>query len=452
MQADGAKPQRLSGGFDFMANHPPSWSPDGRWLAVVGVEDAQEWIAAGQEGRSLSGKGRWALHLISTQSSREFLRLSDAVSGASWSPDGTRIAFAKSEPEENAVALYTIAADGTDLQRVTTITGWHPRFGEPDPTRALIETVAWSPDGSKILYSCNGICVVTPDGSPVGPAPLPGNLAAWSPNGSRIATVNDLLVQTMAPDGSDLRVLVLPALGGLIAAESGYDDLESSQAACAAGHVVDAPAESPGLVRDCGVLIGLRDALFGGRLVNWGPGTPIDQWLGVTVDGAPPRVTALHLRRLDFSGPIPAELGRLTHLEVLDLSVNGPNPGNGLSGLIPAELGALTRLRILDLSLNHLTGPVPPELGRLAHLEVLNLRRNGLTGPIPPELGQLTHLKELRLAFNRLTAIPAELVQLANLRILALGENRLTGCIPPALHRVPDNDLARLELPNCEPA
>ena len=45
-----------------------------------------------------------------------------------------------------------------------------------------------------------------------------------------------------------------------------------------------------------------------------------------------------------------------------------------------------------------LSGPIPPEIGNLTHLEELWLRVNDLTGPIPAELGNLTSLTKLRLA------------------------------------------------------
>ena len=171
----------------------PRWSPDST-LLVYGEF----------EGRS---EGVW-LYTVAADGAAPPQRLTGAVSNASWSPDGQRIAFAK--PDGNEVALYTIAADGSDAQRVTTISGWHTEYGESDPTQAWIETVVWSPDGSKILYSCGGVCVVTPAGSQVSKAPLPGVAAAWSPDGSRIALLEARgTLSTSAPDGSDVRALAL---------------------------------------------------------------------------------------------------------------------------------------------------------------------------------------------------------------------------------------------------
>ncbi|MDE2654096.1 MAG: Ig-like domain-containing protein [Gemmatimonadota bacterium] len=63
-------------------------------------------------------------------------------------------------------------------------------------------------------------------------------------------------------------------------------------------------------------------------------------------------------------------------------------PGNGLSGSIPAELGNLTSLPILDLAANHLLGAIPGGLGRLANLNTLNLGDNRLSGPLSQALGR----------------------------------------------------------------
>ena len=370
MTADGADVRRLDTGGTSVAMQPPAWSPDGRSI-VVAVWSWNE----GREGHEL--------YLVPADGTG-FVRLSDAESGGSWSPDGTRLAFAK--PEGAGLALYTIAADGADARRVTPVPRWEARYGD----QARIHPVAWSPDGAQLLYPCGSrqFCVVTLDGAPVG-APchgmargpvcysrdgrqrvgtsLVGDHAVWSPDGQRIAvaTTQDrdarLILYSAAPDGSDVRPLVLAeatrssslvgkiAAARLIAVQVRDEDLAASRAACAGGVVVPAPAANPGLVSDCETLLAARAALFGGRLVNWGSGSPLALWMGVTITGTPPRVTGL------------------------------------------------------------------------------DLDNERLRGSIPPALANLTQLRQLYLA-----------------------RNRLTGCIPVGLKRVPDNDLGRLGLPDCE--
>ena len=144
-------------------------------------------------------------------------------------------------------------------------------------------------------------------------------------------------------------------------------------------------------------------------------------------------VTLTRLRHLDLSrnnmtGEIPHELGNLASLEQLVLS------GNKLIGEIPHSLTELTKLEWLILSENSLAGRIPDELGNLTNLRHLDLSGNQLTGEIPRELGNLTNLRHLDLSGNQLTGeIPRELGNLTNLQHLDLIGNQLTGEIPREL-------------------
>ena len=498
MAPDGSDRQQLQTGlFGGIILKPPQWSPDGGHLAFVKRDGNRVHIYTHATGDTKSQ------------------RLTDTVSGPSWSPDGQRIAFAK--PDGAEVALYTIAADGTDPQRVATIDGWRRAVeeqdefvmrGEPHPRAAWIETVAWSPSGEHILYTCYpAICVVDLEGRLVGQAPLApvsrSNrrvqdrlVAAWAPDGSRIALVSKgasylnyghaLVLYSMKLDGTSLRLLAEWGAEGELDIPNPQRQAAFRQsppprsaailvdvAGCAAGTAVPEPATNPGLVDDCKTLLKLRDALGGTLKLNWSGDRPLAEWTGVVVGGSPARVHELTILRRALTGSVPPGLGELTHLRVLNLSWNkleGPIPPelgnleqlvilrlseNRLSGRIPPELGALSRLTELWLDGNQLDGPIPAELGALSQLQVLSFTFNDLTGAIPPEFGQLTNLRKLELNVNELTGpIPAELAQLVNVTELRLNGNPWTGCVPPKVpitNRMHLTDRDGVSLPDCEP-
>lgn len=117
---------------------------------------------------------------------RSLNSLSDRAdyTGPSWSPDGTRIAFASNLGGNANFDIYVMNADGTRLQPVLKTVG-----GNFAP--------AWSPDGTKIAFQAQrsnatgwDIFAVNLDGSDERPLiALPGNdeLPAWSPDGTKIA-------------------------------------------------------------------------------------------------------------------------------------------------------------------------------------------------------------------------------------------------------------------------
>ncbi|XLR50902.1 hypothetical protein S83_001574, partial [Arachis hypogaea] len=59
-----------------------------------------------------------------------------------------------------------------------------------------------------------------------------------------------------------------------------------------------------------------------------------------------------------LSGPILAEICKLSELQTLDLS------SNQFVGEIPSSLGLLSQLSYLDLSFNNLSGPTPKILAK----------------------------------------------------------------------------------------
>ncbi len=160
---------------------------------------------------------------------------------------------------------------------------------------------------------------------------------------------------------------------------------------------------------------------------NWLSDRPIGSWHGVTTNGNG-RVTALELDDNQLQGPIPAELGDLSFLQILNLE------GNLLSGSIPGELGNLRRLRYLNFGENLLNGPIPEGALALPALETLILHENRLSGSIPDVIGDLSGLRYMNLFSNEFSgSIPAELGDLGSLKFLALSWNQLSGPIPDSI-------------------
>ncbi len=150
---------------------------------------------------------------------------------------------------------------------------------------------------------------------------------------------------------------------------------------------------NPGLLRDCEALLEAKDKLIGNgfsEALDWEGSQPIIKWYGietalVNIDGRAQR----RVIRVDGSTPagnpdssvlrghIPPELGKLTALTELDLSMNK------LRGSIPSELSRLENLKELYLSDNELTGPLPAWLERLQKLQTVYLFNNDFSGTIP---------------------------------------------------------------------
>lgn len=113
----------------------------------------------------------------------------------------------------------------------------------------------------------------------------------------------------------------------------------------------------------------------------------------------------------------------------------------------------------VDLSYNSLNWRIPAELGRMSYLEVLNLGHNQLTGHIPDSFRSLRMLGTLDLSNNQLKgSIPHVLRGLALLSDFDVSNNNLTGLIPspgmwttfPASKYENNTGLCGFPLPPCE--
>ena len=170
----------------------PSWSYDGKKI-----------VYATQTSAGMFGIA--TIHADGTNRRT----LSTSIVGAplpSFSPDGTKIVYGDRTPGfESGAEVWTMNADGTNLQQMTKTTkSATPRDRKLPPGVPKITSVTWSkfpsysPDGKKIVYSStqsgnSEIWVMDADGEnktqltfPTIPTAPDANAPAWSPDGSKI--------------------------------------------------------------------------------------------------------------------------------------------------------------------------------------------------------------------------------------------------------------------------
>ncbi|PKA84401.1 leucine rich repeat (LRR) protein [Ulvibacter sp. MAR_2010_11] len=151
---------------------------------------------------------------------------------------------------------------------------------------------------------------------------------------------------------------------------------------------------------------------------SWDTNTPVSDWQGIIVENN--KVVSISLLFNNMEGTIPASLGDLEALTVLEMSFNK------LSGKLPASLGNLSNLEILAFNGNNLKGSIPESFENLKNLKQLHLSSNKLSGTIPNTLGDLDNLEVFNVFDNNLVGdIPSGLANHRSLRELMVAENNL---------------------------
>jgi Tol biopolymer transport system component len=178
MRSDGTGARRLTHntGNDQM----PAWSPDGTRIVWASIRP-------GNPAREL-----WVMNADGTEQ-RQLTSLGTNPGFPTWSPDGSRIAFQAARGDGN-LDIYTIAADGGDLRRLTsTDSHLRPRWS-PDGTRIAVYRLQTTVNGT----CCGKVGILNADGTGqrvILTASLQDSEPSWSPDGRQIAFV------TYAPVG-----------------------------------------------------------------------------------------------------------------------------------------------------------------------------------------------------------------------------------------------------------
>ncbi|XP_065035122.1 receptor-like protein EIX2 [Musa acuminata AAA Group] len=122
-----------------------------------------------------------------------------------------------------------------------------------------------------------------------------------------------------------------------------------------------------------------------------------------------------------------SSVNMLPSLQVLSMSYVGLDT-------IPASVvhvNFTSSLTVLDLSYNHFDSTLPKWLGNITSLTHLDLHYSGFYGVIPDTIGDLGGLKELHMPGNQLTGnLSGWLEQMTNLIILDLQYNLFNGSMP----------------------
>jgi Tol biopolymer transport system component len=270
-------------------------APDGSEETVLVDErdlEAQDWSPDGSRLLVIRYSGSESLAVIEPDGSETTLvRFDDDAwfSGASFSPDGATVVYTTWPMsgdmfDDGPSQMWTIASDGSEEPRLVLESDYASASATPGGVAGftLLYEPTFSPDGTQIAYvdgwydSTHSVRVVNADGTDVRmlvDATTPpfdvGHVRGveWSPDGTVIAISRDGIF-TVRPDGTDLRLVIPDGVsfawspdGSLIAYSP--EDLEHSVGRGV--WVANADGSNPRMISAIG------------QVGPWNPGGPADQ-------------------------------------------------------------------------------------------------------------------------------------------------------------------------------
>jgi WD40 repeat protein len=233
------------------------WSPDGSLLAFS--------TSCGG-GCGSAGDPYHGVRLFDPASASDRLILpGDGIGPLAWSPDSTRIAYAI----HGHMGATGWVWDKTWSLRSMNVDG----SGQIELRSALQQgpdSISWSPDGSRIAYAAGGgVFVIGVDGSDATRI-ADGSNAAWSPDGRTIAYLDECEVRLTTPDGQhDLALVDLSAVRADAASCDGAVDLIWSPDTRELAAMVDRARSAPNVRSSRAVFVVQADVSGARLLAPW---------------------------------------------------------------------------------------------------------------------------------------------------------------------------------------
>ena len=155
---DGSDPRRLTE--NIVMDHYPVWSPDGSRIA----------FARTAQGEGIPEGEPVGVVVADADGSDQRTITNHWASSVAWSPDGEYLSF------ESGGAAYTIGVDGSNLARLSD---------------TVLEGPVWSPDGSLVAFArsserISDIVISSPDGSDQRAIAGLMGISLWSSDGSNV--------------------------------------------------------------------------------------------------------------------------------------------------------------------------------------------------------------------------------------------------------------------------
>jgi dipeptidyl aminopeptidase/acylaminoacyl peptidase len=157
----GAPTQLLETGAETTFLDSPAWSPDGSQIAFIRSENVDEtsWGDPVYRRTLMTVSPDGNMERVLADLGREDRSPTGWAMGLVWSPDGSRFAFASTTIESRGeYQIYVVDADGSRLRRLT--------------DQGINLGPVWAPDGSQIAFSCRrspartaDLCTIPADGT-----------------------------------------------------------------------------------------------------------------------------------------------------------------------------------------------------------------------------------------------------------------------------------------------